>query len=219
MIFKRIPMYIFENFHNMFSGSSENTFKICQECRGACEHDKIGTLLPGEKEYMAEKMGISVSEFEVRYLDILKMNDGTKLHVLKLGKLCPFLNEDTEKCECRNFKPILCKVYPVIFTIEANKINFVIDDWCQLSRKKSCRTYFESVMPLLSSLPLSIEWFRYVVSYDGFSFDCSKLEKSRNVKKRCEIYLLEELLSLKKNEIETTSLYIDFSQEAEEPIF
>jgi len=219
LIFKRIPMHIFENFHNMFIGSSENTFKICQECRGACEHDKIGTLLPGEKEYMAEKMGISVSEFKVRYLDILIMNDGTRLDVLKLGKLCPFLNEENEKCECRDFKPILCKVYPIIFTLEANKISFIIDNWCQLSRKKSCRIYFESVIPLLSNLPLSVEWFKYVVNYDSFSFDCSKLEKSRRVKKKCAIFSLDELLSLRKNEIETASLCIDFGQEVKEPIF
>ncbi len=61
-----------------------------KKCGGACEHNKIGTLLPGEKEYMAKKMGISVSEFELKYLDILKTDDGTLIHVLKLGELCPF---------------------------------------------------------------------------------------------------------------------------------
>lgn len=70
---------------------------------------------------MAEKMGISVSDFKIRYLDILKMDDGTLIHVLKLGKLCPFLNEENEECECRDFKPIFCKIYPIIFTLEDEK--------------------------------------------------------------------------------------------------
>ena len=55
-------MQMYEGFHRMFSGSDQNTFNICRECGGACEHNKIGTLLPGEEEYMAEKMGISVSD-------------------------------------------------------------------------------------------------------------------------------------------------------------
>lgn len=219
LIFKELSGEIFESFHQKFSGSNQNTFNICKECGGACERSKIGTLLPGEKEYMTEKMGISANEFETLYLDILKMKDGTKLYVLKLGKLCPFLNKKSRECECQNFKPILCKVYPIIVTIKTNKINFKIDNWCSLSRKKLCRNYFESVTPLLSSLPISIEWFRHVVSYDNLYFDYVKLEKYKNGKNQCTVFSLEELLSLQKNEIENTSLFVDFYQEVEEPIF
>jgi len=111
LIFKKIPMHMYENFHKMFSGSNQNTFEICRKCGGACEHNKIGTLLPGEKEYMANKMGISISEFKLRYLDLLKMDDGTLVHVLKLGELCPFLNKETEECECSDFKPVICKIF------------------------------------------------------------------------------------------------------------
>lgn len=219
MIFKKIPMNRFEGFHKMFSGSNENTFNICQECGGACERNKIGTLLPGEKEYIAKKMGISVSEFEVRYLDILKMDDETQLYVLKLGKLCPFLNEESEKCECRNFKPVFCKIYPVVFTVEDNKINFIIDDWCRLSRKRACRIYFETSIPLLLRLPIPIGWFRHVVSYDNLCFDYEQLEKHKNGKNRCVVFSLEELLSLQKTEVETVNLCIDFGEEVEEPLF
>jgi uncharacterized protein len=202
-------MHVYESFHKMFSGVNENTFKTCRTCGGACEHNKTGTLLPGEKEYMAKEMGISVSEFEVRYLDILRMDDGTLLHVLKLGKLCSFLNKETEECECRNFKPIFCKVYPVVFTVEADKVNFIIDNWCKLSRNEVFRNYFETAIPLLSSLPIPIEWFRHVVSYDNLFFDYNKLEKYRNLKKRYEIFSLEEILDTEKAEIENTSLFID----------
>lgn len=203
----------------MFSGSSQNTFNICQKCRGACEHNKVGTLLPGEKEYMAEKMGMTVSEFEIRYLDILEMNDETRLDVLKLGKLCPFLNEETEKCRCQSFKPILCKIYPLIFTIKSNKIDFVTDNWCKLSRNKACKAYFESSIPLLLNLPLSVEWVKYVISYDNLSFDYNKLEKNRSKKGMCAVFSLEKLLNLKENEMETLSMYIDISQEVEEPVY
>lgn len=219
MIFKKIPMQIYEDFHKMFIGSNQNTFNICRECGGACEHNKIGTLLPGEEEYMAEKMGINVSDFKIRYLDILKMDDGTIIHVLKLGKLCPFLNEENEGCECRDFKPVFCKIYPVIFTLEDEKINFTIDDWCKLSRKEACRNYFETAIPLLSSLAIPIEWLRHVVSYDNLCFDYQELKKLRNGKNRYAVFSLEELLSLQKAEIETASLCIDFVQGVEEPAF
>lgn len=212
-------MHIFESFHKMFSGINENTFNTCRKCGGACEHNKIGTLLPGEKEYMAKKLGISTPEFEFRYLDILKLDDGTLLYLLKLGKLCPFLNKANKVCECRNFKPIFCKVYPVVFTIEAEKINFTIDNWCKLSQKKAFRIYFESCIPLLSSLPIPFEWFRFAVSYDNLNFDYDKLQKYRNEKHSFEIFSLEELLSFKKNEVNTASFCIDYCRKLKNPRF
>ncbi len=219
MLYKKIPKKIYNHFHKIFSGSNQNTFKICSECGGVCEHNKIGTLLPGEEEYMAEKMGISVLEFKIRYLDVLKMDDGTLIYVLKLGKLCPFLNEENKECDCRDFKPIFCKIYPVIITLEDEKINFTIDNWCKLSRKKACRTYFETAIPLLSSFAIPVEWLRYVTSYDYLSFDYDQLEKCRRGKNKYAVFSLEELLSLQKTEIETASLYINLSQKIEEPVF
>ncbi|RXA17399.1 YkgJ family cysteine cluster protein [Methanosarcina sp. MSH10X1] len=218
MILKKIPMQTYENFHKMFSGSNQNTFNICRECGGACEHNKIGTLLPGEEEYMAEKMGISVSDLKIRYLDMLKMDDGTQIQVLKLGRLCPFLNED-EVCKCGDFKPIFCKIYPVILTIENEKINYIIDDWCNLSKKEACRLYFETAIPLLSNLAIPIEWLRHVISYDNLCFDYDELEKCRRGKNKYAIFSLDELLSLQKAELETSRLCIDFGQKAEELIF
>src|SRR5665647_599648 len=68
---------------------------------------------------------------------------------------------------------------------------------------------FETAIPLLSSLPIPIEWFRHVVSYDNLFFDYNKLEKYRNRKQRYEIFSLEEILDTEKAEIENTSLFID----------
>jgi Fe-S-cluster containining protein len=232
-------MNMYENFHRTFSGSNQNTFKVCSKCGGACEHNKIGTLLPGEKEYMAKKMGISVSEFKLRYLDILKMDDGTLIHVLKLGELCPFLNRKTEVCECRDFKPLICKIYPVIFTVEEGKVNFTLDEWCQLSRKEVCRNYFKSAIPLLFRLPIPLEWFRHVVSYDDLCFDYDQLRESRKGKSKYAVFTLRELLSFQINkvspheidvygtgknrvdmwEIKIASQDLDFGQEIEEPIY
>lgn len=212
-------MHFYESFHKMFSGVNESTFSTCRECGGACEYNKIGTLLPGEKEYIAKEMGISVYEFKIRYLDILRMDDGTRLYVLKLGKLCPFLNKETEECECRNFKPVFCKVYPVVFTVEAERIKFTMDNWCKLSQKKAFRIYFETVVPILLSLPIPIEWFRCVASYDNLCFDYNQLEKYRSEKKRGEVFSPEEILGSEKTEIETTSLCINFIEKAEESAF
>lgn len=203
----------------MFRGSNQITFNTCMECGGECERNKIGTLLPGEKEYIAKKMGINVLEFETRYLDILRMDDGTLIHVLKLGKSCPFLNEENETCECRNFKPVLCKIYPLIFTVQTEKINFKIDNWCKLSRKKACRDYFETVIPLLLSLPVSLAWFRYVASYDNLYFDYDRLERYMQGKSKYAIFSLEELLSFQRTDIEVSGLDIAFRQAIEEPCF
>ncbi len=223
MLYKKIPMQTYEYFHKIFSGSTQNTFKICNECGGACEHNKIGTLLPGEEEYMAEKMGINVSEFKIRYLDALKMDDGTLIYVLKLGKLCPFLSDENTECECRDFKPIFCKIYPLVLTLEDDKINFTIDNWCKLSRKKACRLYFETAIPLLSSLAIPIEWLRHVTSYDNLCFNYDKLKEYRRGKNKYAVFSLDELLNLQKAEIETTSLCVDFGQDfgpkVEDPIF
>ena len=207
---------MFENFHNIFSGSTEKTFNICRKCGGACEHNKIGTLLPGEKEYMTAKLGISIPEFKFRYLDIVEMDDGSRIDVLKLGKLCPFLNRETDECECREFKPILCKIYPVVFKVEEEGVNFIIDSWCQLSKKKECRTYFETAIPLFSALPVPAEWFRYVAGYDNLCFDYDQLKLHRKGKKPCEVFSLQELLDLQKDDSEADSLPIYSEKETEE---
>ncbi|HII02668.1 TPA: YkgJ family cysteine cluster protein [Methanosarcinaceae archaeon] len=215
MIFEKVPINMFDDFHNIFSGSNGKTFNICRECEGACEHNKIGTLLPGEKDYMASRLGISVREFEDLYLDILEMNDGTRIDVLKLGRLCPFLNRKTFECECREFKPILCKIYPVVFKVEGEGVNFIIDSWCQLSKKKECRNYFKNAIPLFSALPVPAEWFRYVVSYDDLCFDYDQLKTHRKGKKPCEVFYLQELLDLLKDESGAESLQICFETETE----
>jgi Fe-S-cluster containining protein len=158
--------------------------------------------------------------------------------VLKLGELCPFLNKETEECECRSFKPIICKIYPIVFTVEAGKVSFTIDDWCQLSRKKVCRNYFISAIPLLYQLPIPVEWFRYVISYDDFCFDYDQLRVSRRKKNKYAVFTLQELLSFRKMEVQykikaytvetnnvdmykikTIGSGIDFCQEIEEPMF
>ena len=219
LIFNNIPVGMYESFHKMFSGSNQITFNTCRECGGACERNKIGTLLPGEKEYMAGKLGLSVLEFETRYLDTLRMDDGTLIHVLKLGKLCPFLNEENESCECRHFKPVLCKIYPIIFTIETEKISFIIDKWCKLSRKKACKSYFETAIPLLLSFPVPYEWFRHVMSYDNLYFDYEELERYRKTKGKCAAFSLEEILNLQKIEFETVGVDLNFRNRIKESIF
>lgn len=217
--FNDIPVGMYESFHKMFSGSNQITFNTCRECGGACERNKIGTLLPGEKEYMAEKLGFSVLEFETQYLDTLRMDDGTLIHVLKLGKLCPFLNEENEVCECRHFKPVLCKIYPIIFKVEIEKINFTIDKWCKLSRKKACRTYFETAIPLLLNFPIPFEWFRHVMSYDNLYFDYEELERYRKTKSKYAVFSLEEILNLQKIDLKPANLDLSFGHEIKESIF
>jgi uncharacterized protein len=210
LIFEEIPLQIYESFHKTFSGINEKTFETCRKCGGACEHNKIITLLPGEREYMAKQMNINVFEFEVRYLDILRMDDGTQLYVLKLGELCPFLNKETKECECRSFKPVFCKVYPVIFTFEAENMKYTLDNWCKLSQNKEFQVYFKTAIPLLSGLPIPLDWFRYVANYDYLCFDYNQLEKYKSKKKIYRFFSLKEVLGSEKNKSGTVDICINF---------
>src|ERR1044071_433371 len=124
MRFAPLPAYHFAAFHRAFQGDTLETFRVCSKCGGACEFNKIGTLMPGEREYMAAIAGLSVDEFTAKYLDFLLMEDGTELDVLRLINGCPFLDRGTFECNCREYKVILCEIYPIDFQILDGRVCF-----------------------------------------------------------------------------------------------
>ena len=133
MRFDPIPAEHFIEFHRSFNGDTPEIFQVCRGCGGACEFTKIGTLLPGEREYMAQAAGLPVEEFHERYLDTLLMEDGRELDVLRLIDGCPFLDRGTFECNCRRYKVVLCEIYPIGFHVEESRVHFTIDDWCPLA--------------------------------------------------------------------------------------
>lgn len=180
-MFRSISSEAFEAFHANFKGDNEEIFTICQNCGGQCEYNKISTLLPGEKDYMAQRMGLAVEEFENLYLDSILIK-GKELEVLKLTPTCPFLDLHSFKCACREFKVVFCEIYPIIpFIDDNNLLRFTLDQNCPLFHNKKCYHHFrETGIPTLIDLAIPLDWYKLVISYDELSFNYSKLFALRN---------------------------------------
>lgn len=185
----------FIQFHFKFKGDSEEIFSLCAKCGGLCEYNKIGTLLPGEKIYMAEMMKMNVKEFSDKYLDILLVDDEA-LDVLKFVEPCPFLNQNYE-CTCREFKVIMCEIYPIVFTTNGDEIIFSLDENCPLTNHKDIREYFWNVgIPAFKAMEIPFKWFKCVEKYDLLNFDYKKIQSKRSSIEKCEIFTLEKIIKI-----------------------
>lgn len=203
MRFGAIPPERFVEFHDSFHGDTLETFAVCAACGGACEFNKIGTLMPGEREYMAAAAGLSVGEFSDRYLDILQMEDGMELDVLRLINGCPFLDRGTFECNCRKFKVVLCEIYPIGFDVRPSGVEFAIDDWCPIADTLRFRRHFlEAGISAVSRLPVPLEWYRHVARYDDLCFDYLALEACRKDRSKPQAFSLEELLRCRRTGLE-----------------
>ena len=201
--FKPIPAKRFTVFHESFHGDTPDTFKVCFACGGACEFNKIGTLMPGEREYMAAAAGLTVAEFSETFLDVLVMPDGMELDVLRLINGCPFLAPGTFECNCRKFKVVLCDIYPIAFQVVRGKVRFEIDDWCPLADTLRFRQHFLTAgVDAISKLKAPAAWYRHVARYDELHFDYVALQKYRNDRSKPQTFTLEELLSFQRAGLE-----------------
>lgn len=200
MRFQPVPTHYFKDFHTNFRGDTQETFRICQECGGACEWSKIGTLMPGEREYMAEAAGLPVAEFSRRYLDTLIMPEGWELDVLRLVNGCPFLDAQTYECTCRAFKVVLCEIYPLGFQVKDEEVTFEVDDWCPLSELRPLRRHFEvTAAQAVARIPVEVEWYRQVALYDDLNFDYLALEACRTDRASPRTFTFEELLRCQRD--------------------
>ncbi len=205
-MFPDVPFERFDAFHCQFDGEADGIWQVCGQCGGRCEIYKIGTLLPGEKEYMAAGLGIPVERFEARYLDRLVTPRGT-VDVLKLKAGCPFLdtNYHCVLAELR-VKPVLCEIYPVVFDVEQVggteaepelSVSFGLDERdCPLMHQNyqwsghkvvnhrfaEHRRYFkERGISLLEALGAPAAFYWIVAQYDDGNFDYRALQQRRPV--------------------------------------
>ena len=111
-MFTPIQKEFFRSFHHEFK---LNTWDICAKCGGKCEINKVGSLMPGEAEYIAGEIGLDPDEFRDLYLDGIITPHGI-VEVLKLKPGCPLLSPDY-KCTIADHKVVLCEVYPVVFEV------------------------------------------------------------------------------------------------------
>jgi Fe-S-cluster containining protein len=219
MELEKIPFERFDTFHQAFNGEGDGMWQVCAECGGRCEIHKIGTLLPGEKEYMAARLNMSIEALENRYLDRLVTPLGT-VDVLKIKPGCNFLDA-CYHCTMADHrvKPILCEIYPVC--IEADpvdgtdenpelKVHYFVDEldcplmhptftWrgktIQNPRYATYRTYFEGTgIALLKALEVPAAFYQILALYDEENYDYPALLALRHVPAdRYDTFTLEEL--------------------------
>jgi Fe-S-cluster containining protein len=199
MRFTPIPVHHFAEFHRTFQGDNPEIFMVCAKCGGACEFNKIGTLMPGEREYMAAHSGLSIAEFTEKYLDVIQMGDEMQLDVLRLVNGCPFLDRGTFECNCREYKVVLCEIYPIGFHVLEGSVHFGIDDWCPIADTLRFRQHFLEVgVSAVSKIPVPVEWYQHVARYDDLYFDYHALEAYRTDRSRPQTFTLEELLRFQR---------------------
>ncbi|HTG35665.1 MAG TPA: YkgJ family cysteine cluster protein [Thermoanaerobaculia bacterium] len=192
-------MHHFAEFHRVFRGDTPETFMVCAKCGGACEFNKIGTLMPGEREYMAALSDLSVAEFTAKYLDVVRMDNGIELDVLRLINGCPFLDRGTFECNCREYKVVLCEIFPIAFYVLEGRVHFGIDDWCPIADTLRFRRHFLEVgVSAVSKIPVPVEWYEHVALYDDLYFDYHALELYRTDRAKPQTFTMEELLRFQR---------------------
>ena len=181
-------------YHTLFKG---DTYDACARCRGKCEQYKIATLMPGEKEYMAERLGLTVNQFEDSYLSRLDTPFGF-VDVLKMKDGCPFL-DNLFRCTATDVKPVLCDSYPIVFEINKNRIRFIIDNSdCPMVHWPEYRHVVESFktrgIPALKAIKAPNHWWKIVSLYDTFDVDYRKIEKELSKTAGYDTFYLEVIL-------------------------
>lgn len=188
--FPPIPAEQYEIFHREFHGE---TWDICARCGGKCEINKIGSLMPGEAEYIAMNLGWNLTDFRNHYLDGIKTPFGT-VDVLKIKPGCNFLSADF-KCTIPDVKVVLCDVYPVVFEVGGDEVKFYLDKWCPIVRHvPELANYFEkNGIPALQKLTVPLDWYRAVETYDGLCVDYHKLFRLRQHEPDYIVLTLEQI--------------------------
>lgn len=186
----------FAEFHHCFQGGDTDlTFKICAMCGGACEFNKCCMLLPCEAEYMAQKMGESVTSFRAKYLDGILLEDGQVVDMLKATYPCVFL-DTSQACSVKSYKPILCLIYPLVVEPDTCLDTCLVrlDDVCPLTQSETS-VYFENEGRILvEQLRIPSEWL--AIDIDEYDFDFLRMLAERGCDiQEYKVYELQEILS------------------------
>jgi len=193
-MFRKIPPQTFKEFHARIEGEGW-WWEICSACGGQCEHNMMGSLMPGEKEFITGWLGAPVPEFEEEYPDKVVTPYGA-VDILSLdNSTCPFLSSDF-RCRVKPVKVVMCEVYPVIFEVSDGKVVYFVDSLCPLARHKEIKGYFEkTVIPALAELAPPVEWCEALALYDHFDYDYEALRKGRKAGGKYQSFSLEQLLA------------------------
>jgi len=184
----------FTRYHGSFAG---DTYDACARCGGKCEKFKISTLMPGEKEFMAEKLNIPLTVLEEKYFSAINTPLGN-VDVLKMKNNCPFLDEEY-RCTAIPAKPVLCDTYPVVFYISKGKVHFKIDKtdcpmvhWPEYDM--AVKDFETKGIRALKEMKIPFTWWEKVTLYDEFDFDYIRIEKDLGRTTEYATFYLELLL-------------------------
>lgn len=174
--FAPIPAGRFQRFHETFL---VDTWDSCALCGGQCEINKIGSLMPGEPEFIAKHLGMDAGKFRDAYLDAIITPYGT-VDVLKLKPGCPFLSCDF-RCTITDVKVVLCEAYPIVFEVTGDEVDFMLDEWCPIVRLRPqiAALFAERGFPAIRELDAPLDWYRAVATYDSLCVDYARLFQSR----------------------------------------
>ncbi len=202
-MFQPMAREAFAAFHEEFHG---DTWDVCARCGGKCEIHRIGSLMPGEAEYIAEDLGIDLRSFRDTYLDGIKTPFGI-VDVLKLRPGCPFLSADF-RCTIPDVKVVLCDVYPVVFEVHGDIVEFSLDPWCPIVRfvPELARIIERTGIPAIRNLGAPADWYRAVESYDDYCFDYNRLYARRAGRSEYVELTLDDVLRCQADESGLPSL-------------
>lgn len=175
-MFQKVAPERFAAFHREFQG---DTWDVCTRCGGQCEISRLGSLMPGEAEYLAASLGHDLDAFRNAYLDGIATPYGV-VDVLKLKPGCPFLSPSFS-CTLAGVKVVLCDVYPVSFEVTGEKVRFFLDAWCPIVRHvpEVAQQFEEKGIAALKRLNAPVDWYRAVALYDELCVDYEKLFRMR----------------------------------------
>jgi uncharacterized protein len=197
MMFDPIPITVFEDFHKIFKGETNESFKICYECGGMCEIDLICPLLPGELTYIASKLNIDEDDLKNSHFDGININ-GIVVDVLKCTESCPFLSSSFF-CSIRAFKPVICALHPIYFKIEGNSLDLLLDESCPLSQNQTIRDSYEHLATrCVEKLSIPLKWVQIIYGILIHRFNYVAMMQHRDIPvARYKIYQLDELMKFR----------------------
>jgi len=95
--------------------------------------------------------------------------------VLKLKPGCPFLDASF-RCTIKDVKVVLCEVYPVVFDVVGDEVQFSVDPWCRSSATCRAERYLPAGRhPALRRLQCPTDWYRAVACTNSLCVDYDKL--------------------------------------------
>jgi Fe-S-cluster containining protein len=146
---------------------------------------------------MAEKLKMSVSELEEKYLSVIDTPDG-KVDVLKMKDGCNFLDEQY-RCTAIPAKPVLCDTYPIVFSLGKRSVRYEIDQrdcpmvhWKEY--EKAVEAFATKGIQTLKEMKIPLPWLRMVALYDEFDVNYVEIDKNLAKSRGYETFYLEKIL-------------------------